>query len=353
MKKVKIIICSLLFALSSGVIIYFSIPKNLSTINMAGSSGVSPLATSLANKYSNADVVVQAGGSGLGIDVALTGKKDIGMASKTPILPSDPLFSKDWKDKEMKTITVAWDGMGIVYKPPTFINDNFKLDINLNTLPWIYLAFAGFEEVSWNKMTNTFVGPLGKINPYARDGGSQKSGTADAFYKNSNIAWKESTSVSLTTQQKKLIDDALENGNYGRNTKKTAEANSQAWDFFKTENTPGSMIYLSSGFILQNSKEIKDQGFKIATYNGTSLEKDAITKSYNWYRPLNFMVSIPRINNEIKKFIEWTLEVNQNMIIENEGYIFLTLEQKKSMSDLDNNFWTSDWVLKTSGANNG
>ena len=40
--------------------------------------------TSLANQYYHADVVAQPGGPGLGMQVAVNGKKDIGMASKDP-----------------------------------------------------------------------------------------------------------------------------------------------------------------------------------------------------------------------------------------------------------------------------
>ena len=77
MKKKDILISSLLLASSTGAIIYLSVPDNCPTINAAGSSAVSPLMTSLAKQFYDADVVVQAGGSGLGMQVVVNGKKTL------------------------------------------------------------------------------------------------------------------------------------------------------------------------------------------------------------------------------------------------------------------------------------
>ncbi|MGL4647129.1 MAG: substrate-binding domain-containing protein [Mycoplasmoidaceae bacterium] len=356
MKKIKIILYTLLVSSFAGIIIFFSIPLNLPTINMAGSSGVSPLAVLLANSYNDADIVVQAGGSGLGIDVALNGKKDIGMASKNPgILGTDKPDAQKWIDRQMKTITIAWDGMGIVYKPDASFPKEFVLNVDEKTLPHIYWAFAGDAPVEWEKMG--IVGSKTKITPYARDGGATKSGTADAFFKNSNIPWDKGD--ALTKEQISRTKAALDKGDYGRGTIKTAEANSQAWDFFKSENVPGSMVYLSAGFILENKKGIEDAGFQIATYGSEKivLATERITKGYDWYRALNLMVSLVGLPDYIKNFITWILSTDDNSqsgdpqeIIEGGGYILLTPEQKLSM-EKNGKFWeTDDFELGYSGA---
>ena len=111
MKKNKIIISSLLLASIAGAIIYLSVPDNFPTINAAASSAVSPLMTSLANGYYDADVVVLAGGSGLGMQVGVNGKEDIGMASKDPKIrfasltePTTPEMKKHKKKLEIEWI---------------------------------------------------------------------------------------------------------------------------------------------------------------------------------------------------------------------------------------------------------
>ncbi|MGL5640154.1 MAG: PstS family phosphate ABC transporter substrate-binding protein [Mycoplasmoidaceae bacterium] len=361
MKKIKIIISSLLVASITGVIIYLSVPDNFPTINAAGSSAVSPLMTLLATEYNDADVVVQAGGSGLGIQVAVNGKKDIGMASKNPGIKFDNWETEeqkkefeDWKKREIKTITIAWDGLGVVYKPPSD-DSNFQLNIDKATLAKIYLAFAGFDDVPFSD-----IGSSSKTNiiPYARDGGGKQSGTADAFLKDSGFGkkWQEGMEASDISK----IDKALGDGQYGKNTFKTAESNSQAWSFFKAENKSGSMIYLSAGFIINNINEIENAGFKVATYGDKGIEIDAglITNGYNWYRPLNIMFSLLTAKQYIKDFAEWIIsypfsDTNTDKIpgeiINSAGYIELTNDQKLTMTE-NGEFWVPDYILKHNGA---
>ncbi|MGL4617161.1 MAG: PstS family phosphate ABC transporter substrate-binding protein [Mycoplasmoidaceae bacterium] len=357
MKKVKVIISSLLVASITGMIIYLSIPDNFPTINAAGSSAVSPLMALLATKYDDADVVVQAGGSGLGMQAVVNGTKDIGMASKNPGVfidgnRPDEKLAEDWEDRQIKTITIAWDGMGVVYKPPSD-EPEFQLDITEATIAKIYLAFAGFEDVPF-----TEIGSISKSNiiPYARDGGGKQSGTADAFFKDSQLNWRN---IITDKEQQDIISKALDNGQYGRNTFKTAESNSQAWSFFKAENKVGSMIYLSAGFIINNITEIKNAGFKVATYSGIDIESGKITNGYDWYRPLNIMISLLTAQDYIRDFAEWIIQYpntgkpedpSPGEIISNAGYIELTELQKSTMTKPPMDFWIPDHVLGYNGA---
>ncbi|MGL6125343.1 MAG: PstS family phosphate ABC transporter substrate-binding protein [Metamycoplasmataceae bacterium] len=322
-------------------------------INAAGSSAVQPLMSAFSNKYTPADLVTQAGGSGAGIRSIIDGTKEIGMASKNPGIIKEldkDKWSDDqikWIDREIKTVTIAWDGMGLVYKPS---KPDIQLDININTIKNIYTAFAGHQQLKYKDIG--VAGDETIILPYARSGGSVVSGTADAFYKDSGLKYE------VTPEEKEILDNSLNNGAYGRFTKTTAESNFQAWSFFRNENKAGSMVYLSAGFINNNIKEIEREGFKVATYNGISIDTENIAKGYDWYRPLNLMISTLRNQNKPSEFkseaarelIDWILydSIPAQIILEG-GYIKLTEEEIKRLMCVDNNienFWDStDWDI--------
>jgi len=340
MKKIKLKTIGLWLGFSSiltTLILTSGILSNTSIINTAGSSAVQPLMVEFSNEYTSADIVTQAGGSGAGIRAVIDETKEIGMASKWPNIIGGKNKSDEqkWIDNKIKTITIAWDGMGIIYKPAN--KNTKKIDINTKTIKEIYVAFAGNKQVKFSEIgipeDETY------IWPFARSGGSLVSGTADAFYKDSHLEYEED----------KLLDKALIDGQYGEFTTTTAESNSQAWSFIKNENKIGSMIYLSAGFIINNKEEILNNGFEIATYNGVELKLSTIAQQYNWYRPLNLMMSIKNI--EIRKtpsgqLIEWILNFpTAEEIITNGGYIKLTEKEIKELMCLNNDlstFWTTD-----------
>lgn len=338
-KYLKYGLIGTVLASTAGVIIGFSTSWNdLPTISVGGSSAISPLITEYSNIYTESDIVVQAGGSGAGISYALDGKKNIGMASKDPhALENDEIKNK-WIANEMKTITIAWDGIGIVYKP---FDSNATLDINNQTIQNIYKAFAGFEvkgsELNLGNTDNL-------LTSFARDGGAVKSGTADAFLQDSGFS-------STIPDNIKTI---LENGQYKKQTVSTGESNVEAWENIKSNNLSGSMVYLSSGFILNNLKEIQDSGFKVATYNGSELSKETIAQpnKYEWFRPFNLIVSLKTITDPIKKFIDFTINpsTKRDQILNELGFVGLTQAQNNSMI-VNNNFWTStDQLVGRCGA---
>lgn len=348
--KIGIIGVSLI-GVTTTIVLTSGILSHTPLINAAGSSAVQPLMASFSNQYLPADLVTQAGGSGAGIRAIIDGTKEIGMASKNPgvikeLKPGEEPSPDQlkWIERKIKTVTIAWDGMGLVYKPK---EKGTKVDVNENTIKKIYTAFAGHEQLTYADIgvegDNTI------IYPYARSGGSTVSGTADAFYKDSKLKYE------VTPDEKKILDDSLNNGAYGKHTITTSESNSQAWSFVKNENKIGSMVYLSAGFINNNMKEIKDNGFEIATYNGFTVDIENIAKNYNWYRPLNLMISIepnPEKPGEIRdhnsqKLIEWILaeadkEPIPAEIISRGGYIKLSREEIKKLMCLNgdlNTFW--------------
>lgn len=307
----------------AGLIVGVSTSWNgLKIISAGGSSAILPLINSLSNLYDRSDVVATAGGSGAGISAILSNTKEIGMASKNPEMELSP----EWKEVRAKTITVAWDGIAIVYKTKeNNNNNNVPINIDETNITKIYEAFSGLREYKFSDFG--IEKDLTPIVPYARNGGATTSGTADAFLKNSNLNFSELNP---------LVREILETGSYKGNVQQTAESNSQTWKRVKDAGI-GAMTYLSTGFILNNYNEIISNGFQIATYKGFDLinknnslvHNNNIAKGYNWFRPFNLIVSLNKINESTKEFIKWIFKNSEN--VEKFGYVPLSLEQIKSM----------------------
>ncbi|MGL5205800.1 MAG: PstS family phosphate ABC transporter substrate-binding protein [Metamycoplasmataceae bacterium] len=340
-----------ILGVTTTIVLTSGILSNTPLINAAGSSAVQPLMAAFSNKYTPADLVTQAGGSGAGIRAIIDGTKQIGMASKDPGIIKkldESEWSQDqkkWIERDIKTVSIAWDGMGLVYKPSS---NDVSIDVNENTIKNIYMAFSGDQQLTYEDIG--VEGDKTIIFPYARSGGALISGTADAFYKDSNLEYK------VSEGEKAILDNSLIMGNYGKFTRTTSESNSQAWSFFKNENKTGSMVYLSTGFIINNINEIERLGFKVATYKKQTPDLDNITVGYNWYRPLNLMISIKESKelDNIKGLIDWILAPEEEepipaQIISKGGYIKLKKEQIEELMCLDKNidtFWTAtDWDI--------
>lgn len=335
-------------------------------INIGGSSAVMPLINSLSKEYPKADVITSAGGSGAGISSILSNTKEVGMASKDPKMvpkPKDTLNNeeKTWKDIKAKTITIAWDGIAIIYKDDT---NEEPIDIDENSLAKIYTAFSGLRKIKMKDLNPNSNSDI-EIIPYARNGGATTSGTADAFLNDSHIKWEESKWLKENNLDGKEIRKILQLGSYNKNVYQTAESNSQTWNRVKG-GEQGSITYLSTGFILNNYKEITSSGFKIMTYkkkyliNHNENEKPTLSKfdidnGYGWFRPFNLMVSLDRIKNNktIHEFINWTLQEEAKEIIENNGYVTLSNKQIDSMKKNNEDLFdlkNSDWELGYCGA---
>ncbi len=312
------------------------------TVSIGGSTAVLPLVEAFSKEYKDIDIVTSAGGSGAGINSIIQGTKEIGMASKNPNILKDKESRnyQAWEKKQVKTLTIAWDGIGIVYKPSSKSKD-LDICLNADNLAKIYASFSGIEKITFNDLLNN--GDNTELIPYARNGGASISGTADGFLKDSHLDYQSSSYwTNLTSDEQKRILDILENGSYGNNVVQTAEANSQAWNRIK-DAKEGSIIYLSSGFILNNRKQIESAGFKIAKYNNSELTNETITQGYNWYRPFNLIYSINQIKNKEKivKMLQWILfDEKAKNIISDEGYVSLTEQQIQDMgySNGDINF---------------
>ncbi|EFF41784.1 phosphate ABC transporter, substrate-binding family protein [Mycoplasmopsis alligatoris A21JP2] len=338
---------------------------NIKVVSAAGSSGVQPFFSSLSNIYSKTnklEIGVVAGGSGHGINAVANGKINIGMSSKSPkhTVETSKDLMKNWKEKQLKTVTIGNEGIAIVAKLPK----DTKFTVSKENIGNLYKAFAGHEKVYLSEFNAQKKYSEIHLKPFARDGAANTSGTAEAFYLSSGF--KGIKNDDLTNQT------LLGKKNYGIHTKTTSESNSEAYGIFnKDGQAEGSIIYLSLGFVLSNKERIEKDGFSVFYYQN---DKDTIeatfdnvkNKTYAWYRPFNLILSTNE-SQSTKELIEWVL-FNQDSEIEkiyqDFGIVKLdkdalssmykpnTLKEDFNLDDLKanlNNFWIDDISLKKYG----
>lgn len=369
MKKwVKYSLCVLLILIIVGFVCAFAIPfNNAKTISCVGSSGVKPFVENFAKIYfkdKNIDVNVDAGGSGFGISQVANNFTNIGAASKNPFASVKESYKTQWINNRIKTVTVAWEGICIVYIPPKDISQAIDLNQVLNlddkNIINLYRTFSGFNDGLPNDRPNLALFLNDKINisdadyelfanqtvvPYARSGGSLTSGTAASFFECCHFNYDK---TKLTERQ----ISSFENGNYGNDFKlyDTDEANSRAWSVFASNNIPGSMIYLSSSFVEQNYNLIEKNKYGILTYNNIKYKSDRIANGYNFFRPLNLLLSI-NASNETLKFIEDILSYSTTGGFLKFGAQGINNKQYKSMCKQDS-LWISDGELMNERGDN-
>ncbi len=365
-KKIfKIISISLIGCLSVGLITGFSVDwSRPDWIYISGSSTMQQFLESISNIYSPAEIIVDAGGSSVGIENLVNNKKNIASVSKTPStstagIPeynSNPSiigkYQSQWVNKNFKTVTVAFDGIGIIYKNKGILKDK-EVIITPKTILWLYLAFCGNNYINGiNLIPGNWELDISDVDnnlvPFSRSGGSIQSGTAESFLVDSRLLDNSkstlsslnafSNSIENTIDTSKSIYNILNSGQYGKNTIITSESNLQTWMSIKQYSGSGIPItYLSSGFIKNNYYDIINAGFNIAKYSINDDGSDAysllnisdnnfsdnIAGGYDWYRPLNLILSNDS-NDYIKEFIEWILG---NMLFENSSVYKLYNEQ--------------------------
>ncbi|WP_303923217.1 PstS family phosphate ABC transporter substrate-binding protein [Ureaplasma parvum] len=327
-----------------GVITAISIDyKQIPIVYVNGSSSVLPLIQALSKKHCKHDIISNAGGSSLGIIEAVEQKTNIGISSRSPnidfeqqsIEKSHELYEK-WKKNKLKTYTIAWDGIGIIYR---LDKTNQNLNLTKTNIIKLFKAFTGNEQISYHDLDSQL--PKIPILPYSRTGGANASGTAEAFLTSNPL-------ISKKEFKKKYYDiyKVIQTGTYGKLIRSTEESNTQAWTNISKDNVNGAMTYLSTGFIIKNYDEIIAKGYKIAylqnkdsnNYLPFEIDKHKekiinVGKTYGWYRPFNlvFSLNMQGIKNT-KEFIWWLLTNEKaKKVIEESGFIPLSFKQKNSM----------------------
>ncbi|OYD26682.1 phosphate transport system substrate-binding protein [Mycoplasma testudineum] len=372
--------------LFSSATIVSCIPETV--IDAKGSSSVLPFMTQIRNAYQKfddlAEINVQAGGSGLGITLIAENGTTLGNSSKNPkstVLASEKL-TQQWKNRKIKTVTLAKDGIAMLVKLPTNV-DAKNLGISAANINEIYKAFAGVDHVSLSTLIHTKSNDNEKLNninlvPFVRSGGSNVSGTAEAFLKDSHL--------KIKTKLDTTIKNILTNGEYGNKAITTSEANVEAYNRFKTDGQiDGSIIYLSAGYVINNLEQITNDGFTVLSYSNDDENKISSyvlptlenlgSGKYNWVRPFNTMISIDSANTGTKKFIEFVVfnglfgeanKTNVDNVFNSLGLIQLSRAEKLEMfkngfqindnvdwnivyKDYIQDFWTDDFSLSEEG----
>jgi len=239
--------------------------KSKTSITLAGSTAFQPFAEKLAEQYmsthANVSITVQGGGSAVGVQTAISGAAQIGMADLV-VLPEEA--------KQLTPTIVARDGIALVLNPANKV-------INL-TMQQVREVFNG-KIKNWKEVG----GADSPITVVSREAGS---GTRSSF---EQIV----TEISLTKDA--LIQDS--NGTI-RET---------------VANDPNAIGYLSHGLLNDKIKAIKIDGQECTTELIT-------TGSYKLVRPIYLLVKgTPQ--GEVQNFIDYILSADGQQTIKANGLI--------------------------------
>lgn len=247
----RILILILCLALACG--------KRKTSITLAGSTAFQPFAEKLAEQYMethrDVNILVQGGGSALGIQSALSGTADIGMADLVHLPP---------EANTLHATVVAKDGITIIVHPTNPVE-------NL-TLKQIRNIFNGVIR-NWKEVG----GPDHSITVVSREAGS---GTRSSFEE--------------IVQNIHLTEDAIVQDSNGTIRETVA-------------NDPHAIGYISHGMVNEKIKPLR--------INNISCTVEEILKGrYILVRPI-FLLTQTQPQGEMAKFIDYILsEEGQNTI---------------------------------------
>jgi phosphate transport system substrate-binding protein len=240
--------------------------KSEGSITLAGSTAFQPFAEKLAEQYlavhKDVRINVQGGGSAVGVQSALAGSADIGMAD---------LLTLPDEAKALTAIVVARDGIAIIVHPTNPL-------ANL-TAAQARAVFAG-QVTNWKELN----GADATIRIISREEGS---GTRKSFQK-------------LVLGEAKLSSDALFQNSNG--TIREAVANN-----------PDAIGYLSIGLV--------DSRVKPVSYNEVAATNENVKRgTYPLARPVFFLTKgEPR--PMVRAFIDYVLSDAAQQVLEKEGLI--------------------------------
>lgn len=235
-------------------------------VTLAGSTAFQPFAEKLAEHYmamkKDVRINVQGGGSAVGIQSALSGSADIGMAD---------LLTLPDEAKVLNSTTVARDGIAIIVNPKNVVG-------NL-TSEQAHDIFAG-KISNWKELG----GMDAPIRIVSREEGS---GTRRSFDK-------------MVLGGDKLFSGALFQNSNG--TIREAVASD-----------PNAISYLSIGLV--------DQRVKPVDYNGIAPSNENVKKGiYPLARPVYFLTK-QQVSPLAREFIEYVMSPEAQRTLEKEGLI--------------------------------
>jgi phosphate transport system substrate-binding protein len=239
--------------------------KGKTSLTLAGSTAFQPFAEKLADQYMNShndiSIIVQGGGSAVGIQSANSGAAQIGMADLV-VLPDEA--------KALTATVVAKDGIAVVVNPKNKITE---------------LTTDQVRDIFNGKITNwKEVGGMdAHITVVSREAGS---GTRSSF---------EQIVKDIVLKKDALIQDS--NGTI-RET---------------VANDPNSVGYLSHGLINEKIKPLKIDGQECTT-------ETIIAGNYKLVRPI-FLLVKGNLQGEIKDFIDYILSEEGQQTIKSLGLL--------------------------------
>lgn len=248
-----------------GTLLVSGCGKSRENITVAGSTAFQPFAEKLADQYMSthpeSSITIQGGGSALGIQAALSGAAQIGMADLVK-LPEEAAT--------LKNIIVARDGIAVVIHPSNGIKGV--------TTDQVRGIFSGTIK-TWKEVG----GSDHAISVISREAGS---GTRSSF---------EKIVGNMTLTKDALIQDS--NG-----TVRETVAN----DSF-------SIGYLSHGLINEKIKAISVDG-------APCTEEDIVAGRYPLVRPV-FLVYSPTLSPAGQAFLDYLLSEEAQALIHKNGLI--------------------------------
>ncbi|MFA5347275.1 MAG: phosphate ABC transporter substrate-binding protein [Methanoregula sp.] len=252
------------------------------TIRISGSTTVLPIVQKAADEYMtshpDADIQVSGGGSGVGIQAIGAGTVDIGMSSRE--------VTKDEMTRYPSFVvtTVAQDGIAIIVNPANEIQY-----ITLDQVKGIYLGTI----TKWTQITGANIPNTN--NQIVIIGRDSASGTRTYF---------DETVLPKTTPANKML-----------------EKNSNGAVLQTVAQTPGSIGYVSIGFVTKDVKALP------IWYNAQKIVTPMIdnvkTRTYPISRDL-YVITNGQPGGLTGDFIRYILSPEGQKIVAEEGYVTLS-----------------------------
>lgn len=249
------------------------------TIKISGSTTVLPIVQKAADQYMathpDADIQISGGGSGVGIQAIGAKTVDIGMSSR------DVTNAEMTKYPSFVVTTVAQDGIAVVVNPANTIPY-----ITLDQIKNIYLG----KTTKWTEITGADV--PGTNNQIVVIGRDSASGTR-AFFDEHLLAKKTPTAKML-------------------------EKNSNGAVLQTVAQTPGSIGYVSIGFVSKDVKALPIwyNADKVIAPNLENVKSRAYPVSRNLY-----VITNGQPSGLAGDFINYILSADGQKIVADEGYV--------------------------------
>jgi phosphate transport system substrate-binding protein len=249
------------------------------TIKISGSTTVLPIVQKAADQYmathANADIQVSGGGSGVGIQAIGAKTVDIGMSSR------EVTSAEKAKYPAFVITPVAQDGIAVIVNPAN--------EIQFITLDQIKNIYMG-KTTKWTEITGANV--PGTNNQIVVIGRDSASGTRSYF---------DEVLLAKKTPTKQML-----------------EKNSNGAVLQTVAQTPGSIGYVSIGFVSNDVKALP------VWYNADRIVAPSLAtvkdKSYPVSREL-YVITNGQPSGLAGDFIQYILSADGQKIVADEGYV--------------------------------